>query len=130
MSIPGTTIIFQEFLGEDARVDVFAKGANEIRKVGGEAMLLELGLERSLGIDFQNPVEHAALQNSWRNGYFECLKDIFRFQERYVGTPDEEGNRRPDFGANDELYTAGEITGEEYEQLTGYKPTHLRSPKA
>ena len=116
-----TTILFENFIEDKQRVDIFLSAVTELKRVGAEGVLLEAGTHKTLGVPSENPIEEAAIRASWRDGYYECLRDIFNFRERYL-SQQEQIEKRADFAAYDELYNNNEISEEEYEHLTGRKP--------
>lgn len=110
------TIILEEFLDDKARLEIFLSAVGQIRGIGAEAMLLELAAVNSAPAAVPNLTEHGQLRAAWRDGYYECLKDIFRFRERYVEvTPIK--SKQPDFAAGEALIKNNDITKEEYESI-------------
>jgi len=110
------TIILEEFLDDEARLEIFLAAVSQIRGIGAEAMLLELSNVNSAPAAVPNLTEHGQLRAAWRDGYYECLKDIFRFRERYVDTEPAK-TRQPDFAAGEALIRNNDITKEEYESI-------------
>lgn len=116
------SILVEDFIEDESRVNAFRSATSQMRNIGAEAMLLDLASERSKPLPGDKPMEQAALRAAWHDGYVECLRDIFRFAERYIFTKEEQEAGQMNFGAPDELLKSGDINEEEYEQLTGHRP--------
>lgn len=101
-------MIIEHFIKDSGRLAQLNNALSTLHSINFFGVLLEVGANRSkLPLTSSNPVEMAALNASWHNGYVEALKDMYEFNTRYLSQVVAEPIQ--DFGAREELRKAGDL---------------------
>lgn len=110
-------MIWKQFSKETSRLTLLDNALSILSSINFFGVMLDLGSERSKPTPTEDIVHTSAQRAAWHDGYVQALEDMYYFRERYVS----EGiniKPRPNFGAADKLLKEGEITEDEYRELT------------
>ena len=108
----------------ETRLSLIREAVTLLQEANAFAALLEAGAGRAaIMYPSDHPIERTALKGAWFDGYRECLSDLHNFVQNY-GQSGKTIRQEAQFGAPDKLYADGDITDEEYRELTGRNPTN------
>lgn len=109
-------MLIEQFLKSDVAKSDLLAALSILNRIQFYPMALELGISRASTNDPTNPVERAAIQRGFIEGYKEALADLFYFHKRYVHVH-EQKKILPDFHAIDNLLKSKDITEAEANEL-------------
>lgn len=116
-------MFFDLFIKSGGAVSAMETAASALGSSGALAALSEHGHTRSFIIQGRPAtIESVAFAKHWNDGYQEALKDIYHFRERYIDQPRSD-SVKANFAVARRLFETGAISVEEYEELTGRKPS-------
>jgi hypothetical protein len=105
----------ESFVGNPEKMAILRRTLSDLNSIGFFPVMFEVGQNRA-----QPPKdasqEFNAMRATWRDGYEDCLRDIFGFFDKYVPKSSAKGVR-PDFGALQEMLDENMINQEEYDRL-------------
>lgn len=111
----------ESFIKHQGNLTVLRNCLSQLFQVNAFAVFAEIGRRRNLPQASPHPLEHSAMRAAFADGYDTAINDMFYFFERFVDKPQEHFKQKMDFGALAALKQAGDISEEEYEQLTKSK---------
>lgn len=111
-------MIWEIAVKSKAVVSGFREVVSKLHSINGFGILLEVGANRNAPQPTAELQVSAALRAAWHDGYVEALRDLCYFEERYVPSDEKGIAPNPNFGAAKELLKSGEITQDEFDELT------------
>ena len=112
-------MIWQALVKDTHRLTLLDNALSILSSINIFGVLLDIASERNAPNPSADIIPTAALRAAWHDGYVQALQDLYYFRDRYVPTAvGSESKPRPTFGAAEKLFKEGEITEDEYRELT------------